>query len=51
MSWCHLQDEDEVVHRLVPLEEVVLGRMFALGVELELLDHAGMFDEAEKNLL
>lgn len=47
----HLQDEDKVVHGFASLEEVVLGSVFALRVELELLDDAGMFDEAEQNLL
>lgn len=51
MSRGHLQDEDKVVHRFVSLEEVVLGSVFALGVEFKLLDDAGMLDEAEQNLL
>lgn len=29
----------------------MLKSLFALGVELELLDDAGMFDETEQNLL
>lgn len=47
----YLQNEDEVVHGFVSLEEVVLRSQFALGVELELLHNTGMFDEAEQDLL
>lgn len=47
----YLQDEDKVVDGLVPLEEVVLGSVLALGVELELQHDAGMFDEPQQDLL
>lgn len=47
----YLQDEDKVIDRLVSLEEVVLGSVLALGVELELLHNAGMFDQTQQNLL
>ena len=47
----YLQNEDKVVHRFVSLEEVVLRSVFVLGVELEFLHHAGMFDETQQDLL
>jgi len=47
----YLQDQDEIVHRFVSLIEVVLRSMFVLGVELEVLHNAGMFDEAQQNLV
>lgn len=47
----YLQNEDKVVHRFVSLEEVVLRSMFVLGVELEFLHNAGMFDETQQDLL
>lgn len=49
-SEIHLQDEDKVVDRFVSLEEVVLRSVFVLGIELELLHNAGMFDEAQQDL-
>lgn len=47
----YLQNEDKVVDRFVSLKEVVLRRMFVLGVELELLHNAGVLDETQQDLL
>lgn len=47
----YLQNEDKVVHWFVSLEEVVLRSVFVLGVELEILHNAGMFDETQQDLL
>lgn len=42
----YLQHQDEVVHRLVAQEQEVLRRSLVLLVELDLLNHAGVFDES-----
>lgn len=46
-----LQDEDEVVNGLVAVEEVVLGLLLVLVVELELLDDRRMLEEPQQDLL
>lgn len=47
----YLQDEDKVVDRFVPLEEIVLRSVFVFGIELEFLHNAGMFNETQQDLL
>lgn len=47
----YLQDEDEMVDRLVSLEQVVLRSVLVFGVELELLHNAGMLNETQQDLL
>lgn len=47
----YLQDQDEVLHRLVALEQEVLRRPLVLLVKLELLNHTGMLDEPQQDLL
>lgn len=49
--WAHLQNEGEVVHRLVSLIEVVLRSVLVLRVELQFLHNAGMLDETQQDLL
>lgn len=49
--WAHLQDESEIVHRLVSLIEVVLRSVLVLRVELQFLHNAGMLDETQQDLL
>lgn len=46
-----LQHEDEVIHRLVPVEEVVFYRPLVLLVVLQLLDDVGVLQQAQQNLL
>lgn len=47
----HLQHQDEVVHWFVALEQKVLLRSLVLLVKLELLNHAGVFDQPQQDLL
>lgn len=47
----HLQDEDEIVHGLVPVEEVVLRRPLVLLVVLQLLDDVRVLQQAQQDLL
>lgn len=46
----HLQNEDEIIHRLVPVEEVVTARVPVLLVVHQLLDDIGMLQQAQQNL-
>lgn len=46
----HLQNEDEIIHRLVPVEEVVTARVPVLLVVYQLLDDIGMLQQAQQNL-
>lgn len=46
----HLQYEDEIIHRLVPVEEVVLRRPLVLLVIFQLLDDVGVLQQAQQNL-
>lgn len=46
----HLQYEDEIIHRLVPVEEVVLRRPLVLLVVFKLLDDVGVLQQAQQNL-
>lgn len=46
-----LQDEDEVVDRLVAVKEVVLGQLLVLVVVFELLDDVWMLQEPQQDLL
>lgn len=56
LSWAkpairtHLQYEDEIVHWLVPVEEVVLGRPLVLLVVFQLLDDIRVLQQAQQNL-
>jgi len=47
----HLHYEDEVIHGLVPVEEVVLRRPLVLLVVLQLLDDVRVLQQAKQNLL
>ena len=47
----YLQHQDEVVHRFVALEQEVLRRPLVPLVELELLNHAGVLDQPQQDLL
>jgi len=47
----NLQDQDEVVRRFVALEQEVLRRSLVPLVELELLDHGGVLDQPQQDLL
>lgn len=46
----NLQDEDEIIHRLVPMEEVVLHRPLVLLIIFQLLDDVGMLQQTQQNL-
>lgn len=52
-SWecSDLQDEDEVVHRLVAVKEVVLWHFLVLVIIFELLDDVRMFQQAQEDFL
>lgn len=47
----HLKHQDEVVDRFVPLVQEVLRRALVLLIKLEVLDHAGMFDQPQQDLV
>lgn len=47
----YLQHQDEVIHRFVALEQEVLLRSLVLLIKLEFLNHAGVFDEPQQDLL
>lgn len=46
----NLQNEDEIVHRLIPVEEVVLRCPLVLIVIFELLDDIWVLQQAQQNL-
>lgn len=46
----HLQYEDEIIHWLVPVEEVVLRRPLVLLVVFQLLDDVGVLQQAQQYL-
>lgn len=50
-SLTDLQHEDEIIHRLVPVEEVVLRRSLVLLIVFQLLDDVGVLQQAQQNLL
>lgn len=52
-SWgcSDLQDEDEVVHRLVAVKEVVLWHFLVLVIIFELQDDVRMFQQAQEDFL
>lgn len=47
LSPANLQNEDEIVHRSVPVEEVVLWRPLALLIVFQLLDDIGVLQQAQ----
>ena len=47
----HLQKQHKVVHRAVALVEVVFWGLLVLLIKLQLLNHVGMFQEPEQDLL
>lgn len=50
-SPAHLQKQHEVVHGAVALVEVVFWGFLVLLVKLQLLDHIGVLQESEQDLL
>lgn len=46
----NLEDEDEIVHGLVPVEEVVLYGSLVLVVIFQLLDDVWVPQQAQENL-
>lgn len=51
MSGAHLQDEDEVVSRLVPRVQVVAGTVLVVVIKLDLLDDIWVLEQPEQDLL
>lgn len=47
----HLEKQHKIVHRAVALVEVVFWGFLVLLIKLQLLDHMGMFQEPEQDLL
>ena len=47
----HLQKQHKVVHGAVALVEVVFWGLLVLLIKLQLLNHVGMFQEPEQDLL
>lgn len=47
----YLQDEDEEVHCLAPLVDVVLWTALVAVVKLDFLDHVWVLEDPQKNLL
>lgn len=47
----HLQKQHKVVHGAVALVEVVFWGLLVLLIKLQLLNHIGMFQEPEQDLL
>lgn len=47
----YLQYQDEVFHRFIALEQEVLLCSFVFLIKLELLDHTGVFDQPQQDLL
>lgn len=45
-----LQNEDEIVHRFVAVEEVMLKGLLILLIIFELLDDVGVLEETQKDL-
>lgn len=45
----HLQDENEVVDRLAPLVDVVVGRALVTFTKLDLLDHVGVSQDPQQH--
>lgn len=50
-SLVYLQHQDEMVHGFVALEQEVLQCSLVLLVKLQVLDHAGVFDQSQQDLL
>lgn len=47
----YLQHQDEVVHRFVALEKEVLCCSLVFLIKLEILNHTGVFDQPQQDLL
>lgn len=47
----HLQKQHKVVHGAVALVEVVFWGFLVFLIKLQLLDHIGVFEEPEQDLL
>lgn len=47
----YLEDEDEIIDRLVALVQVVLGSQAVAVIELHLLVDAGVLEEVQQDLL
>lgn len=47
----YLQHQDEVFRRFIALEQEVLLCSLVLLIKFELLDHTGVFDQPQQDLL
>lgn len=50
-SEAHLQDEDEVVSRLVPGVQVMADVVLVVLIKLEFLNHIWVLEQPEQNFL